>query len=84
MNKINKEEILKAIEIFDKIDQEIKSKYNRDDVALIVNTEKQEKLVKEKFPWLRVINANGYFESDDICRIIPWKEVEPIKFTWED
>lgn len=78
MEKITKEQLLKAIEMLDEIDQEIQSKY-----LVVVNTDAQEKLVKENFPFLRVANAKGLLElENDKCYIMPYEEVEPIKFIY--
>lgn len=82
MEKITKEQLLNAIEMLDKIDQEIQkeiqSKY-----LLVVNTDAQEKMIKENFPYLRVANAKGLLElENDKCYIMPYEEVEPIKFIY--
>lgn len=83
MEKITKEQLLNAIEMLDKIDQEIKAEYEAKckNIILVVNTDAQEKLVKENFPFLRVANAKGLLE-DDKCYIMPYEEVEPIKFIY--
>ena len=82
MEKITKEQLLNAIEMLDKIDQEIQkeiqSKY-----LLVVNTDAQEKMIKENFPFLSVANAKGLLElENDKCYIMPYEEVEPIKFIY--
>ena len=56
MEKINKEQLLKAIEMLDKIDQEIKAEYEAKckNIILVVNTDAQEKLVKENTHFLEL------------------------------
>lgn len=85
MDKITKEQLLEAIEMLNKIDQEIKEEYEAKckKIMVVVNTDAQEKMIKENFPFLRVANAKGLLElENDKCYIMPYEEVEPIKFIY--